>query len=180
MNRTSLTPHGRLALVLGIALAYFTLHPATPTGLAQATARPGITVSYAQIGGPSTGVDGRAYLPTTPAWVTVDSGMASCTGGRKIEVSARSRTGQIREIRLMVNATGPGTVTLAPSGCPSGSISATLDDGTVLDSGPGTITISDFGSAENPTMSGTFSWSPTVNGHPMPFRGIVVVPAPSH
>lgn len=148
---------------------------------AQTSGRPGISISYAQIGGGGAagGLDGRAHLPTTPSWVTVDSGPTSCASGRKITVSARARTGHVRQVDVMVNALGPGEIPLGGTGCPSAHIEATLEDGEVLQSDDGSVTVRSLTPGAPNVLDATFSWTPRLDGHPLLMRGIVVVPAPA-
>lgn len=148
---------------------------------AQAGHRPGITMRFVQIGGGTGGVEGRAYLPAVPANVTVSDGPGSCAGGRWIELTARARTGHVREMHVTINATSPGVIRLDAQGpCPSATIEATLEDGTALRSNDGNITVRELHPGHNPLVVAGFSWSPMVDGHPMPFRGEIVIPAPSH
>lgn len=164
------------ALALGAAVPSFL--GGTPAVTAQAP-RPGVSISYAAIGGPAQGIDGRAYLPTTPAWVTVDTGARSCAGGRITDITARSRTGQVREMHIVVNATGTGTIALSQTGCPSATITATLDDGRVLTSTTGSVEVTAFGPASSPSLTATFTWGPMVDGRALPFRGTLFAPAPT-
>jgi len=164
----------RLAIPLAAAVAGVAL--AQP---AQPAARPGISISYAQIGGHTGGLEGRAHLPTTPSWVEVDSGPASCGSGRRVTISARARTGHVREVKVIVNSNGPGEIPLGGTGCPSAHIEATLEDGRVLQSDDGSITVRSLTPTANPVLDATFSWSPRLDGHPLLMRGIVVAPSPT-
>lgn len=162
-----------LVLVAAFGLASAGLALAQPAG------RPGISIQYAQLGGATGGLDGRAHLPTTPGWVTVDASPGRCANGHQVTMSARARTGHVREVKVMVNATGPGEIPLGGTGCPSASIEATLEDGRVLTGEDGTVTIRHLAGTGTPVLEGTFSWTPRLDGHPLLIRGIVFAPAPT-
>lgn len=166
-----------LALLgLGLALPFTARHSAA----AQPVGRPGVTVRFVQIGGGTGGMEGRAYLPAMPSNVVVSDGPGSCAGGRWVELTARARTGHVREMHVTINALAPGEIALDAAGpCPSASIEATLEDGTQLRSNDGAITVRELHLDGDPLLVASFHWSPLRNGQPMPFRGEIVVPAPS-
>lgn len=167
-----------LLAVLGLALAlpFVSREPAA----AQPLGRPGITMRFVQIGGGTGGIEGRAYLPAMPSNVVLSDGPGSCAGGRWVEVTARARTGHVREMHVTINAQGPGEIALDAVGpCPSATIEATLDDGTRLRSNDGAVTVRQLQLDGDPILVAAFHWSPIRNGQPMPFRGEIVVPAPS-
>ncbi len=179
MTPTPLTRISAPAL-LALTLALPFARPEPAQGQGQVGQRPGITMRFVQLAGGAGGMEGRAYMPAVPANVVVSDGPGACAGGRWVELDARARTGHVRSMRIRMNVAGPTTIELdSPASCPSASIEATLDDGTELRSDEGTITVRTVDFAANPIVTASFDWSPHRDGHPMPFRGEIVVPAPS-
>lgn len=144
------------------------------TALAQTTGRPGITLSFATLG-PSGGVDGRAYVPSMPSQVTVEPG--DC--GSRVTMTARARTGPVREVVFVLDAAGPQTVPIAAAGCPRASLTATMDDGTVLRDGEGRVELRELGDGGANRAAGTLLWTPRRGDAPWPMRGLVTVPHPA-
>lgn len=159
--------------VLAAALPLLTL--AAGSVLTAQPMRPGVTTSFVQIGGATGGVDGRAYLPAVPSGVTMGTGPC----GRQVTMNARSRTGAVREMRVVVETSGPGNIDLASSSCPRATIEATFEDGSVVTGATGSVDVQSLDEAGEPVLTARFAWSPQRNGQPMPFRGMLVVPRPA-
>ena len=85
----------------------------------------------------------------------------------------------MRQVDVTVNANGPGEIPLGGTGCPSAHIEATLEDGEVLQSDDGTVTVRSLTPDAPNVLDATFSWTPRLHGHPLLMRGIVVAPAPA-
>jgi hypothetical protein len=136
--------------------------------------RPGIRIHFAALHSDG-GLEVSGFLLFSSRNVHIAAGC----GGRSLDATARLSHGPVRQVRLRLNPIAIGESPVRSETCPNAQLDVTLEDGTALGGGDGTVTV--LGARLNGPglICGRFSFTVVAEGHPITLRGTFAIPVRS-
>jgi hypothetical protein len=121
----------------------------------------------------SGGVEARAFLLFSSRDVEIHD---HACGGRELVATARLSRGPVRSVLIRFATAAAGEVPNAVDGCPRGSVAVTVEDGTSLSGGTGTVTVESLRLRPGGVTYGRFSYTTNHAGRPITVRGTFAIP----
>jgi hypothetical protein len=131
-------------------------------------ARNGIRVQFVTLHSAG-GLQGEAFLPVSGRRVELRDRPAGgpCASGPELAFEGQHPSAYVRSVRISLRGSGDAHP-IEGSACPAATMRVTLEDGTVLTGGGGSVRITSRTEAE---MRGTFDWTTRAGGEPFPIKG---------
>lgn len=156
-----------LRIGLALTLAALLSAPFLSSSSAQ-SARAGLHLQFATLSSTG-GLRGEAFLPISGRHIESRSRPEAppCASGPELSFESRHPSAYVRSVRVSLRGDG-SSFTIGASSCPTAILEATLEDGTVLKAGKGSVKIDRSKPGE---ISGELEWTPIHEKEPLPFRG---------
>lgn len=158
-----------VALSLALVFGAYIFMPLAPSSRSSAqSARAGLRLQFAALSS-SGGMRGEAFLPISLRHIETRerAERAPCESGPEFRFEARHPSAYVRSVRVSLRGVG-SVYGIGASACPSALVEATLEDGTTLKNGKGTVKLD---RSRDDELSGEIEWTPIHQSEPLPFRG---------